>query len=441
MSAMATRAPDQLPLDPGPPPPVRGAKSTRRMVAELLGAIAVIVVLAVAAGAVDLLVVVVSIIVIVMIHELGHFLAAKHSGMKVTEYFVGFGPRLWSFRRGETEYGIKALPLGGYVKIPGMTNLEEVDPADQGRLYRDKPFHSRLLVAVAGSAMHFIMAFVLLVALFALVGTPNDNQVQIQGVVALGGKPGPAAVAGLRAGDVLVSIDGKAIGGNVDTLTSDIQKHPGVPLTVVVDRNGRDQTLTVTPVDGRTVHEAGATSPKGTAPYGVIGVSLQSPVQTIGVLTSISSAGSTFGHIAWGSMAGFAHFFTPHEIAQGFDNVTSAKDAHQSEVDGTRPLSTVGVVQTADDAVHAGLAEFLSFLVVINIFFGIFNLFPMLPLDGGHVAIAVYEKIRTGRSKVMYHADVAKLMPFTWLFIAFLAVLILPALVTDILHPIANPFG
>ena len=150
------------------------------------------------------------IIVIVMIHELGHFLAAKRGGMKVTEYFVGFGPRLWSFRRGETEYGIKALPLGGYVKIPGMTNLEEVDPADEGRLYRDKPFHSRLLVAVAGSAMHFLMAFLLLVALFALVGVPNDNQIQIQGVGALGGRPGPAAVAGLQAGDVVVSVDGQA---------------------------------------------------------------------------------------------------------------------------------------------------------------------------------------------------------------------------------------
>ena len=92
-------------------------------------------------------------------------------------------------------------------------------------------------------------------------------------------------------------------------------------------------------------------------------------------------------------------------------------------------------------AVHAGLAEFLSFLVVINIFFGIFNLFPMLPLDGGHVAIAVYEKIRTGRRKVMYHADVAKLMPFTWLFLLFLVVLIVPALLTDILHPMANPFN
>ena len=102
------------------------------------------------------MVVIASIIVIVMMHELGHLLAAKRGGMKVTEYFVGFGPRLWSFRRGETEYGIKALPLGGYVKIPGMTNLEEVDPADECRVYREKPFHARLLVAVAGSAMHFL---------------------------------------------------------------------------------------------------------------------------------------------------------------------------------------------------------------------------------------------------------------------------------------------
>ena len=155
----------------------------------------------------------VSIIVIVMVHELGHFLAAKHGGMKVTEYFVGFGPRLWSFRRGETEYGIKALPLGGYVKIPGMTNLEEVDPADEGRLYRDKPFHARLLVAVAGSAMHFLMAFVLLWVLLAFVGVPNSNQVQIQGLNPVGGRPSPAAVAGIRPGDVVVSVNGKAVGG------------------------------------------------------------------------------------------------------------------------------------------------------------------------------------------------------------------------------------
>ena len=130
--------------------------------------------------------------------------------MKVTEYFVGFGPRLWSFRRGETEYGIKALPLGGYVKIPGMTNLEEVDPADEGRLYRDKPFHSRLLVAVAGSAMHFLMAFVLLWALFTFVGVPDSHRVQIQGLNQVGGRAGPAQAGGIRTGDVVVSVDGTA---------------------------------------------------------------------------------------------------------------------------------------------------------------------------------------------------------------------------------------
>ena len=331
-----------------------------------IGTVALIVALAVATGHADLLIVVVSIIVIVMVHELGHFLAAKRGGMKVTEYFVGFGPRLWSFRRGETEYGIKALPLGGYVKIPGMTNLEEVDPADEGRLYRDKPFHSRLLVAVAGSAMHFLMAFLLLIALFALVGVPNDNQVQIQGVSALGGRPGPAAVGGVKAGDVVVSIDGRPIGGNVDALTSAIQHHPGVPITVVVERNGQHKTLTVTPANGRTRHEAGATAPKGSAPYGVIGVSLGSPVETTGLVHALSSAGTGFGNFVWASVTGIGHLFTlfsPHGIAQRLQQVTSAKAARQAEANGTRPLSTVGVVQTANDAIHAGLGEFLYFLV------------------------------------------------------------------------------
>ena len=101
----------------------------------------------------------------------------------------------------------------------------------------------------------------------------------------------------------------------------------------------------------------------------------------------------------------------------------------------------MGIGQTATDALQAGIGDFLYILIVINIFFGVFNLFPMLPLDGGHVAIAVYEKIRTGRRQVMYHADVAKLMPFTWAFMLFLAILIVPALLTDILHPMGNPFG
>ena len=130
----------------------------RANLARLVVAVIAVVALALVTNTTDLLIVIVALIVMIMLHELGHFVTAKWSGMKVTEYFLGFGPRLWSFRRGETEYGVKALPLGGYVKIIGMSNLEEVPPEDEPRTYRQQPFRKRLLVAVAGSAVHFILA-------------------------------------------------------------------------------------------------------------------------------------------------------------------------------------------------------------------------------------------------------------------------------------------
>lgn len=443
MNAVETRgsmagSPGATPEAPGQPAP---AKSPARLATELLGAIAVIVALAVATGYTDLLIVVASIVAIVMIHELGHFLAAKRGGMKVTEYFVGFGPRLWSFRWGETEYGVKALPLGGYVKIPGMTNLEEVDPADEGRVYREQPFHARLLVAVAGSAMHFLMAFVLLWALLAFVGVPNAARVQIDGLNAVGGRPGPAQTAGLRPGDVVVSVDGRTVAGNVDALTAAIHDHPGRPVTVVVSRQGTKRTLTVTPVDGRTLHERGSAPPAGSAPFGLIGVTFGSPIATRPPLNALTSSVTEFGRFTWSSVSAVGHLFSPGGLTQRFDQVGSAQAANQAAANGTRAQSIVGIVQTATDAAHAGIGDFFYILIVINIFFGIFNLFPMLPLDGGHVAIAVYEKIRTGRRQVMYHADVTKLMPFTWLFLLFLAVLVVPAFLTDVFHPMANPFG
>ena len=441
MSSTDTRAPI---IEPQAPVPVElhdKVKSTRRAVAELVGVALLVTLVAIATGTTDLLIVIACVMVIVMVHELGHFLAAKRGGMKVTEYFVGFGPRLWSFRRGETEYGIKALPFGGYVKIPGMTNLEEVDPADEDRLYREQPFHSRLLVAVAGSAMHFLMAFVLLWVLLTFVGVPNGNQVEIQGVSALGGARGPAARAGIQPGDVVVTVDGKPVAGNVDVLTTAVRDHPDVPVTVVVDRNGVRKSLTVTPTNGRTVHESGVQAPTGDAAFGVIGVSLGSPVQTRSPVRAVASTGAELGRFTWASITGIGHLISPSAVSQRFDQVSSAKAASQAAANGTRAQSIVGIVQTANDAAHAGIGDFLYILIVINIFFGVFNLIPMLPLDGGHVAIAVYEKIRTGRRKELYHADVAKLMPFTWMFLLFLGILIVPALLTDILHPMANPFG
>jgi membrane-associated protease RseP (regulator of RpoE activity) len=443
MSTTDTRAAIDTPSEPPPPqtPGPEPAKSPGRSVAELGVAVVVIAVLAIAAGATDLLIVVACLIVMVMVHELGHLLAAKRGGMKVTEYFLGFGPRLWSFRRGETEYGVKAFPLGGYVKIPGMTNLEEVDPADEPRTYRQQPFRARMLVAVAGSAMHFLMAFVLLWALLTFVGVPNSGQVQIQGLNRVGGLVSPAGSGGIRAGDVVVSVDGRPIGGSVDALTSAIHTHPDQPVTVVVSRDGRRKTLTVIPANGRALPEHGAPVPSGSAPYGIIGVSLGSPVQRSTPLHALASTGSDLEHFTWASIVGVGHLFSPNSVAQRFNQVTSSQAANQAAANGTRVSSIYGAGRVAVQAAQAGVGDLLLILLSINLFVGIFNLFPMLPLDGGHVAIAVYEKIRTGRRRVKYHADVAKLMPFTWLMLMFLGVLFATSLLTDILHPMANPFG
>jgi membrane-associated protease RseP (regulator of RpoE activity) len=441
VSTLDLRADQAVEATPGPEGHAPGGKSATRSLVELSVAVVAIVALSVVTGEVDLLIVVACLIVMIMVHELGHFLAAKRGHMKVTEYFLGFGPKLWSFRRGETEYGVKAFPLGGYVKIPGMTNLEEVDPADEARTYREQPFHARLLVAVAGSAMHFLMAFVLLLVLLTCVGLPNNDKVSIQQVVTVGGHPGPAQVAGLRPGDVVVSVDGKTVHGNDTALIDGIRNHPDQPITLVVDRSGTQRTVTVTPVDGRTVHEAGVSQPAGTAPYGLIGVSLGSPTETVGPLTGLSRTGSDLVRFSWASVVGVGHLFSPSATLQRFHDVTSAKAASQASANGTRVQSIVGAVQTATDAVQAGIGDLLIILISINLFVGIFNLFPMLPLDGGHVAIAVYEKIRTGSSRQRYHADVAKLLPYTWAMVAFLGVLFATTLLTDLLHPMANPFG
>ena len=377
----------------------------------------------------------------IALHEVGHLVPAKLFGVKVPMYFVGFGKRIWSFRRGETEYGVKAIPLGGYVKIPGMTNLEEVDPADEARTYREQPFHARLLVAVAGSAMHFLMAFVLLWTLVTFVGLPNSDKVAVQRTGALAGRPGPAQLAGLRAGDVGVAVDGRPGRGGDDTLSSALHSHPGRPVTLVVDRAGTTRTLVVTPVDGRTIHQAGVTQPPGTAPYGLIGVSLEPPVERVGPVAGLARTGADIARFSWASIVGVAHLFSPSATVQRFGQVASAQAARQASADGTRVQSVVGVVQTGADAVHAGIGDLLIILVSINLFIGIFNLFPMLPLDGGHVAIAVYEKIRSTRARVRYHADVSKLLPYTWALVAFLGVLFTTSVLTDLLHPQSNPFG
>jgi membrane-associated protease RseP (regulator of RpoE activity) len=405
---------------------------------RLLVAIIVIVALALATHTTDLLIVIVAIIAMVMLHELGHFATAKWSGMKVTEYFLGFGPRLWSFRRGETEYGVKALPLGGYVKIIGMSNLEEVPPEDESRTYREKPFHNRLLVAVAGSAMHFILAVILVFAILVGYGTSASGTVQVQGLSTWQGVPVPARVAGLRPGDLIVSVDGHKVTSDTD-VSAVTGVSVGKPVVMVVRRNGVDRTVTLTPIDGHEAIEGGVPAEPAKKGDGLIGVDLAPEVVSVGLLSAVGNSFTSVGDVMKESVVAVWQRFSPSGISSLFNQVTNTQAAKQASETGARPESIYGAVRTATQGVQAGWPDFLEVLVVINVFIGMLNLLPMLPLDGGHVVIAVYERIRSRRGRP-YHADVAKLTPFAYAFMLFLGFIVLSALYLDITNPIANPF-
>jgi membrane-associated protease RseP (regulator of RpoE activity) len=398
------------------------------------------------------LLVVLALVVMVMVHELGHFATAKWSGMKVTEYFLGFGPRLWSVRRGETEYGVKAIPAGGYVRIVGMTMLEEVDPPDEARSYRQATFPRRLLVAVAGSSMHVVMAFVLLFSIYAISGAPTLTDPTITSLAHFAKGLTPAQRAGLEPGDKIVAVDGHK-NPSLDTLISIVNKHPGHVVTIVVDRGGRNLVLTVTPVDGRHVVEQidgqRVQAAKGSGPAtGIIGVGLtNSRDVTVGPLTAIGRAGSGLVTIVGQTFSGIAQVFSLHGLGNfvhqvataGNHGATSSSTSSTSSSSSGQILSIVGVVQIGAQ-VARNVPELLYLLAAINLFVGVVNLFPMLPLDGGHVAIAVYERIRSRKGR-SYHADVAKLMPAAYVFLLFIVIVGLGALYINIVNPAQLPGG
>jgi membrane-associated protease RseP (regulator of RpoE activity) len=379
-------------------------------------------------------------LLMVLLHELGHFVTAKATGMQVTEFFVGFGPRLFSVRRGETEYGIKLLPLGGYVKITGMTMLEEVDPAVETRSFRAATFPRRVLVASAGSVVHLVLALLLAVVSLAVVGERNAASTQVE---ALSSWPGvtatPAHTAGLRAGDIFLTIDGRPV-HSVTTVMHAIRPRVGDLLTVVVRRAGHAVTLRLRPVDARHVIVDGAPlAPAAGPPVGMVGVALTNPVEKVGVVAAVPKAGQLVWSTITSSVVSMVQVFSPHGLTALFQQATGATSATTPSAAANRPLSSVGVVRVAVQSAQAGLGPLLAILIAINVFVGLFNYLPILPLDGGHVAIAIYERLRSRRGR-RYVADVAKMTPLVWAFLALLAFLFLSTFVLDLAHPLTNPF-
>jgi membrane-associated protease RseP (regulator of RpoE activity) len=357
--------------------------------------------------------------------------------MKVTEYFVGFGPRLWSVRKGETEYGVKAIPAGGYVRITGFTSTEEVPEEDEARAYRQQPFHQRIIVASAGSAMHFLIAFVLALILVLTFGQ-STNDLKVSSLDHWAGKTTPAALAGLKAGDVIVSIDGKGF-TSTDSVTSIIARNTGKPLTIGVERDGKLLHLTATPESGKGIKVAGKPLEK----HGYLGFTTGGyTTKSVSALASPGAAVSTMWNVTDQEVVGLGQTFSPSGLTSIFHQVTNSKDA-QNAVNNPgsapRPVSILGIANLGAQSEQAGLASVLMLLIAINIVFGILNMLPMIPLDGGHVAVAAYEWIRTKKGQPYYRADITKLFPIAAAFIAFLLIFVFAGIFLDITHPLQIP--
>lgn len=366
---------------------------------------------------------VVGILVSVFLHETGHFVTARLTGMKATQFFLGFGPRLWSFHRGETEYGVRLLPLGAFVRIIGMNNLDEVPIEDEGRTYRQKSFPRRLLVISAGSIMHMLLAIVLFFSVFATKGQleaiPGADVTSVSAGT-------PAAAAGLLADDVVLSVDGVVLEGDVRIGDAVRSHQPGDSVEIVYLRDGVEHSADVTLGSNPNTDDPDLV---GTA---FLGVSTRGRAEwhDMSIGSAITHSVTDLFPTSWESTKGVVKVLNPVNI---FQHLTGETDDITS-----KPTTLVGATDAAGSiGSEEGLAGILLMLAALNVFIGVFNMFPLLPLDGGHAAIAVYERFREiGRNGRRYFTDVSKLMPFTMGVVVVLLFLFMSGLYLDITKPL-----
>ena len=371
---------------------------------------------------------VVGLVISIFLHELGHYLTAKWTGMKVTQFFLFFGPRLWSFRRGETEYGVRALPLGAFVRIIGMNRMDDVEPGDEARSYRQQSFPKRLLVISAGSIMHILIAIVLLFGVYSTQGeiTAQDEPRVIVGAAA---QELPAWAAGIRDNDEIVSVGGTPITTSIELGETVRTFEPGDVVDLVVIRDGGTLTIPVGLGANTSVPESDPLF--GTA---LLGVRSFSPplYQQHGIVGSATNAVTDIFPVSWESTKGIVKVLNPVNLVE---QLTDTENADPSG----RPTTIYGITTVSDDVGEAGgLAGVLYMLAILNVFVGVFNMMPLLPLDGGHAAIAAYERIQEKRRRMTgrYFADVERLMPFAMGVIVVLAMLMFTGLYLDITQPI-----
>ena len=429
----------------------------RQIAGGLVGLVITFVVLAVAnpnlAGTVGVLFF--FFVVMIGLHELGHFVMAKRAGMKVTEFFIGFGPRLWSFRRGDTEYGVKALPLGGYCKIIGMTNLEDIDPADEPHTYRAKGWWARVSTVAAGPVTHFVLAIMFAYAILVGSGDVREGEASLRIDEVVETVPGitadgrldekdkvrtPAADSRLRVGDVIVERDGTQV-SSWAALTDHFRSHPGEQVELTVLRDSAQVTIDLEVMraygdeDSRVVtHEPfpGATE------RGFVGLSPVFEVPSVGLGEGLWLAPARTWQAGVDTVGALGHIFSPAGVSDYLANFSD--DGGGDGATETRFVSPVGFGKTASDAVRAGWVTVFALLLSINLFVGILNLVPLLPFDGGHIAVASYEAIASKIRGHQVRADFNRLLPVMVATLSVLAFIFLSSLVLDIANPIDTNF-
>ena len=368
---------------------------------------------------------VVALLFSVMVHEFGHYITARRYGMWVSEFFVGFGKRLWSVQRGETEFGVKAIPAGGYCKIEGMAPNDEMPAGQEDRAFYKASSGKKLIVLGAGSFLHFVLGFVLLFTLFAGIGT-NQVLPVINEVV-----PNSAAqAAGIRAGDEVVSINGKRVTEWYKDVEV-IRESQGRELSLVLNRNGEEISVTAS---------ARLTDIDGTKRY-VLGIINDVGLKRSGLLLSIKNSAIVTRDFLTESVRSLGKL--PEKIPALWGATVRGE-----ERDANGLVGVVGVARVSGEAVGSDkltpmerLATFVLIVASLNIFVGVFNLLPILPLDGGHMAVAIADEIRAFLARLRGRPrpapiDVTVLTPITMVVFVVLATLTLLLLVADVINPV-----
>ena len=373
---------------------------------------------------------VVALLVSVMIHEFGHYLTARRYGMRVSEFFLGFGTRIWSRQRGETEFGIKAIPAGGYCRIEGMTPDDQMPEGEEGRAFYRASAGKKLIVLGAGSFLHFVLGYLLLLILLSGVGVN-----QVLPVINSVAPNSAAADAGFQKGDEVIAINGDRNTDWQSQLTK-IRNSQGKELIFTVKRDGMEMDISAAP--RMTDIE------DGTSRY-VLGIINEFGTKRLSPVTSIADA----AELTWTFTSASAKALVqlPTKIPALWGQTFGGEERDENGLVGV-----VGVARVSGQVSSSGelttsqrIGTFILIVASLNIFVGLFNLLPILPLDGGHMAVAIADAIRAFFARLRGRPapaaiDIKVLTPITAVVFVVLAALTVLLLIADIFNPILLNF-